>query len=196
VSVVSLESIPSQSAPGTSAQPSATRSQGGRPGLGPAALRRITRDYAARSDLWTPLLRYGTEHHWSMQVHADDDVDIWLITWLQKQSTTLHDHGGSAGAFTAVSGRVREYLASGREYDIAAGSTRSFGARHIHDVYNPYAEPAVSVHAYSPPLTEMSYYAQAPGGGIERLYTEQTMVPEAQSTILPAEHLRSPNMEV
>ena len=71
--------------------------------MGPAALRRITRDYAARSDLWTPLLRYGTDHHWSMQVHADDDVDIWLITWLQKQSTSLHDHGGSAGAFTAVS---------------------------------------------------------------------------------------------
>ena len=186
MSVVSLESV----------QPQSTRERHRRAprGLGQAALRRITRDYAARSDLWTPLLRYGTDHHWSMQVHADDDVDIWLITWLQKQSTTLHDHGGSAGAFTAVSGRIREYLASGREHDVAAGSTRSFGAHHIHDVYNPYAEPAVSVHAYSPPLTEMSYYALAPGGGIKHVYTEQTMVPEAQSTILAAEHLRSPIM--
>ena len=141
-------------------------------------------------------MRYGINDHWSMRVHADDDVDIWLITWLQKQSTTLHDHGGSAGAFTAVSGRIREYMASGREYDVAAGSTRSFGARHIHDVYNPYAEPAVSVHAYSPPLTEMSYYTLASGGGVTLVHTEQTMIPEAQATIRPADHLVSPRMGV
>jgi hypothetical protein len=180
VTVLSLDSVPPQNAR------SATRA-----GLGPAALRGITRDYAARPDLWTPLLRYGAEHHWSMRVHSDDDVDIWLITWLQQQSTTLHDHGGSSGAFTAVSGRIREYLASGREYDVAAGATRSFGARHVHDVYNPYSEPAVSVHAYSPPLREMSYYALAAGGGIERVYTEQTMVPEPQATIMPTDHLHS-----
>lgn len=173
-----------------------TRSQVHRPGFGPTALRQITREYAARDDLWTPLLRYGTDHHWSIKVLADDDVDIWLISWLQKQSTTLHDHGGSAGAFTGVSGRIREYLASGRESDIAAGTTRSFGARHIHDVYNPYAEPAVSVHAYSPPLTEMSYYSLKSGGGVERVYTEQTMIPEPQATILPADHLYSHTMGV
>lgn len=157
-----------------------------RAGLGPATLRRITRDYAARADLWTPLRRYGSDHHWSMQVHADDDVDVWLITWLRQQSTTLHDHGGSAGAFTAVAGRIREYLVSGREFEVTAGATRSFGANHIHDVYNPCDEAAVSVHAYSPPLTEMSYFTPAPGGGIQLTHTEQTMVPEALTTIKPA----------
>ena len=37
----------------------------------------------------------------------------------------------------------------------------------MHDVGNPAAEPAVSVHAYSPPLTAMSYYADS-GAGPER----------------------------
>jgi mannose-6-phosphate isomerase-like protein (cupin superfamily) len=154
--------------------------------LSSQALRRVTADYAARSHLWTPLLRYGTSEHWSMRVHADDDVDIWLITWLQQQSTTLHDHGDSAGGFTVVSGRIREYLASGTEYVVRAGQTRSFGPRQVHDVYNPYAEPAVSVHAYSPPLTQMSYYSLAPGGGLQWVRTEPTVVPEAQATIMPS----------
>lgn len=162
-----------------------------RAGVGLEALRRITADYAGRQQLWTPLLQYGTFEHWSLRVHADDDVDIWLITWLQQQSTSLHDHGNSAGAFTVVSGRLREYLApsgseSSREYELAAGKTRSFGARHVHDVYNPYAEPAVSVHAYSPPLTHMSYYALEEDGGLQRIGTQQTVFPEEQATIMPA----------
>ena len=161
-------------------------------GVSPEALGRITADYARRRELWAPLLRYGTFDHWSMRVHADDDVDIWLITWLHQQSTTLHDHGSSAGAFTVVSGRLREYLAPSRggqvcEYEFAPRKTRSFGPLHVHDVYNPYAEPAVSVHAYSPPLTEMSYYTvDAADGRLQQLATAQTVVPEGQATIMPS----------
>ena len=37
-----------------------------------------------------------------------DDYEAWLLTWLPGQSTGLHDHGGSAGAFTVLSGVVEE----------------------------------------------------------------------------------------
>jgi hypothetical protein len=40
----------------------------------------------------------------------------------------------------------------------------SFGGRHLHDVSNVGATPAVSVHAYSPPLTAMRRYEMAPSG--------------------------------
>ena len=46
----------------------------------------------------------------------------------------------------------------------AGGRGATFGLGHVHDVVNIRAAHAVSVHAYSPPLTAMSYYAVDPGG--------------------------------
>ena len=146
-------------------------------GIDPAELRRITREYAARPEQWAPHVRYATAERWSQRIHVDDDLDVWLITWLQQQSTTLHDHGRSAGAFTVVSGRLREFFVSGKEIDVRAGESRKFGAGYVHDVYNPHPEPAFSIHAYSPPLTEMSYYSIAVGGGLEFVRTLATDLP-------------------
>jgi hypothetical protein len=42
----------------------------------------------------------------------------------------------------------------------------------VHDVENRAVEPAVSVHAYSPPLTAMSYYDVAPDGRLRRSRSE------------------------
>jgi hypothetical protein len=39
-------------------------------------------------------------------------------------------------------------------------------------VSNPAVEPAVSVHAYSPPLTAMSYYDVASDGRLRRTRSE------------------------
>ena len=39
------------------------------------------------------------------------------------------------------------------------GQVRSFGVRFIHHVVNHSSAPAVSVHAYSPPLPPMRRYA-------------------------------------
>ena len=39
-----------------------------------------------------------------------------------------------------------------------AGRARSFGPRHVHEVVNESAAPAVSIHAYSPPLAGMRRY--------------------------------------
>jgi quercetin dioxygenase-like cupin family protein len=140
-------------------------------------LRRLTLDYAADPATWGPLLRYANDEHWSIRVHADDNVDIWLITWLQAQSTSLHDHGDSAGAFTVVSGRLCEYQANGDRLEVRAESSRSFGVGYAHDVYNPYEDAAVSVHAYSPPLTSMNYYEKTPGG-LKLISTQLTHIPE------------------
>jgi hypothetical protein len=41
---------------------------------------------------------------------------------------------------------------------VSAGGVRSFGPEYIHDVRNTSQAVAVSVHAYSPPLTEMTRY--------------------------------------
>jgi hypothetical protein len=44
------------------------------------------------------------------------------------------------------------------------GSVTTFGPRHVHDPGNDSGAPAVSVHAYSPPLTAMRRYETAPSG--------------------------------
>ena len=45
-----------------------------------------------------------------------------------------------------------------RATQVSAGRVRSFGPEYIHDVRNTSEAVAVSVHAYSPPLNEMTRY--------------------------------------
>ena len=54
---------------------------------------------------------------------------------------------------------------------VPRGEVRSFGPWYIHDVINASVQPAVSVHAYSPPLTSMRRFEFGPGG-LERVTME------------------------
>ena len=60
---------------------------------------------------------------------------------------------------------------------------RTFGPRHIHDVVNTGAAPAVSVHAYSPPLRSMTYYATG-AYGVRKVRTVLTEEPEPAAPTL------------
>jgi mannose-6-phosphate isomerase-like protein (cupin superfamily) len=112
---------------------------------------------------------------WYRQLRGDDYIDVWLISWATSQAAELHDHAGSLGVLTVVSGSLVEqrWVGDGlRTRTLRAGRSAAFRLGHVHDVANPAAEPAVSVHAYSPPLTAMSYYALAPGGRLRRTRSE------------------------
>jgi predicted metal-dependent enzyme (double-stranded beta helix superfamily) len=101
------------------------------------------------------------ERRWYSRLRGDDFLDVWLISWAAEQAAELHDHGGSIGALTVVSGTLTEerWTAAGlRRRRLGAGRSIGFGLGHVHEVVNPAPAPAVSVHAYSPPLTAMSYY--------------------------------------
>jgi hypothetical protein len=98
-------------------------------------------------------------------------VDVWLISWATEQTAELHDHAGSLGALTVVSGNLVEQRWTGdglRSRQVRAGRSLGFPLGHVHDVGNRAVEPAISVHAYSPPLTAMSYYAVEPGPRLHR----------------------------
>jgi hypothetical protein len=52
-----------------------------------------------------------------------------------------------------------------RVRSVGPGLVRSFGPHYIHDVRNTSKDSvAVSIHAYSPPLTAMTRYDLTPGG--------------------------------
>lgn len=131
-----------------------------------AEVRRLTSAPAE----WVARVRLDPEGRWYEQIRVDDACELWLISWLPGQSTGFHDHGGANGAFGVVWGQLDEHVvAPGAAISIAnpapAGKVRSFGPRYVHDVRNSSAgSVAVSVHAYSPPLSRMTRYDLTPGG--------------------------------
>ena len=135
-------------------------------GLSGARLAGLLRE-AATGD-WPALVRYDPATRWYRRLVRDRDYEIWLLSWLPGQRTDFHDHGGSAGGFTVVRGELREHTVSGTGQAaaavLAAGGVRAFGPRHVHDVENAASIPAVSIHAYSPPLAEMRRYQLGPAG--------------------------------
>jgi Cysteine dioxygenase type I len=120
-------------------------------------------------------VRLDPLQRWYQLLRSDDFVDVWLISWTTSQTAELHDHAGSLGALTVVSGRLVEQRWTGaglRTRSLRAGRSAGFPLGHVHNVSNRAVEPAVSVHAYSPPLTAMSYYGLTSDGRLRRTRSE------------------------
>lgn len=149
---------------------------GTRPAAGDVRLDRLVLDLAASPQRWLHLVEYDPARRWYQRLLREEDREVWLLSWLPGQRTGFHDHGRSAGAFTIVQGCLRERAAPGGRPEavgvtLLPGSVRSFGPRYIHDVGNESAAPAVSVHAYSPPLTTMDRF-DVSGGRLVRAAAE------------------------
>jgi predicted metal-dependent enzyme (double-stranded beta helix superfamily) len=115
---------------------------------------------AARPRLWRPLVRHDPRRRWYERLLLTDAAEVWLIGWAPGQSTSVHDHGGAAGALTAVEGALSEEEFSAdlqltRRSLHSTGSAAGFAETHIHRVSNLSARNATSIHAYSPPGREM-----------------------------------------
>jgi quercetin dioxygenase-like cupin family protein len=129
-------------------------------------------------------------NRWAARLLSDDEVDVWLISWVPGKSTELHDHAGSLGALTVLSGNLSEYRWTGAKLQLRtleAGDQASFPIGWVHDVMHSGpgisgSDPTLSVHAYSPPLTAMSYYEVTPRGTLRRTRSVLTDEPEGELT--------------
>jgi predicted metal-dependent enzyme (double-stranded beta helix superfamily) len=143
--------------------------------LSQARLRQIVQGVAASEHQWLSLVRYDLDRRWYQRLTSDDDHEVWLLSWLPGQRTGFHDHGESSAAFTVARGALRERTAPARHPGpsaaVSRGEARTFGPWYIHDVINASVQPAVSVHAYSPPLTSMRRF-EFGSGGLERVTME------------------------
>lgn len=147
-------------------------------------LRRLTRRIAAEVRDGRHAVTVEEDRRWYRLLSSDGFVDVWLISWAREQAAELHDHAGSLGALSVVRGTLTEHRWAPtrrelRTRSLRAGAGVGFGLGHVHDVVNTAPDPAVSVHAYSPPLTAMSYYRVEPGGRLRRTRSELTSTPEA-----------------
>ncbi|MGI8667578.1 MAG: cysteine dioxygenase [Jatrophihabitans sp.] len=133
-----------------------------------------------------PYVTYDESERWHQRLYRDQRVDLWLISWLPSQGTQLHDHGGSAGAFTVLSGELTEAVyrpgrgerQALRDVPHQASDSVGFGPNYVHDVRNCSDRPAISVHAYSRPLTTMNFYDIDAAGALQLLATVATQDPE------------------
>jgi predicted metal-dependent enzyme (double-stranded beta helix superfamily) len=145
--------------------PGTATGAGSRARLSRAELSQIVAGTAARADRWRDLVRYDPVRRWYHRMELTGEYEVWLLSWQPGQGTGFHDHGGSAGAFAVALGELQEQTVGGSRQapalavrTVSAGAVRSFGARFVHQVVNSSAGPAVSVHAYSPPLPQMRRY--------------------------------------
>lgn len=146
-------------------------------------LRAVCDRLAGREHVWRPLLRFDPQARWYTRLAAAAGWEAWLLTWVPGQATGPHDHGGSAGAFRVLQGVLTERTPLGPVHDgapvawrsrvLVAGSTRSFGPEHVHDVEAAGAVPAVSLHVYGPALERMTRWDVDRRGRLVRLGTER-----------------------
>lgn len=123
----------------------------------PEELANIVSQFAS-SDGWMEKVRLHAERRWYERLYHGTDYDIWVISWLPGQSTGFHDHGASSGAFVVATGILEEHRPGERTRVIYPDKPRAFGPDYTHDVRNVSLAPAISIHAYSPPLGQMNEY--------------------------------------
>jgi quercetin dioxygenase-like cupin family protein len=106
------------------------------------------------------------------QIWESEDANAWVICWSEDQDTGFHDHDDSAAAIAVISGSVREdrlTLGSApRGRELGPGTVFSVPPVAIHRVLHAGDGPAVTIHAYSPPLTRTGRYQIGEDGALER----------------------------
>ena len=88
---------------------------------------------------------------------------MWLLRWPPESRVTPHDHGDSAGAFAVLTGKlieVRWHGGNPQSRVVVAGESVTIGPGVVHEVAAA-TSAAYSVHAYSPPLKQMSFYDES-----------------------------------
>jgi mannose-6-phosphate isomerase-like protein (cupin superfamily) len=137
-----------------------------------AQLRNFTANLANDPRLWRHLVHHADDMRVYEQIWDDELANAWVICWCADQDTGFHDHDGSAAAIAVISGRVREDRltlgAAPRSREFGAGATFTVPPVAIHRVLHAGAGPAVTIHAYSPPLARTGAYRLGPAGELER----------------------------
>jgi predicted metal-dependent enzyme (double-stranded beta helix superfamily) len=130
--------------------------------LSRAELRELVTRLSKSPETWADHVRHVPDQRTYETIVYDGRVGVWLICWMDDHDTGFHDHDVSSGAVSVVAGRLREErLALGTPVSrvYGPGDVFEFGASDIHRMSHAGGGPAVSIHAYSPPLARMGAYS-------------------------------------
>jgi Cysteine dioxygenase type I len=137
-----------------------------------AELRLVVERVLLRPAAWRSIVGPDPTQRTFAELHRDDRYNAWVICWNDDADTGYHDHDTSNGAVAVASGEViEERLVLGgppRGRHFSAGQIFDFEASEIHRVRHGGGGPAVTIHAYSPPLQRMGAYVVEPSGALRR----------------------------
>ena len=136
-----------------------------------SALAETLEAWAERTDAWRPLVHHDETERTYALVHRDDDVELYLVCWMPGHDTGFHDHDHSSAAVTVLEGEVIEErlsLSGAVTREVKTGETVTIAKEAIHRVRHTGTQPAITLHAYSPPLSRVGTYEIADDGALLR----------------------------
>ncbi len=146
----------------------------------------FVRALVAAPERWAHLVRHSDDARVYEQIWDDEHVNAWVICWSEDQDTGFHDHDESGAAVAVIAGTVREdrlTLGGGsRTREVGADGVFAVPPTAIHRVLHAGHGPAVTIHAYSPPLVRTGAYRVGPEGELLR----QALPFEVELTAEPA----------
>lgn len=112
---------------------------------------------------------FDVERYARNTVELNDAYELVVICWLPCQLSTIHDHGESNCLYLVVEGDMVE-----EQYELGAdGEPREVRSRHfgrgdvtlasgsdVHRIRNGDDTQLVTVHVYSPPLSDVQHYSE------------------------------------
>jgi hypothetical protein len=142
--------------------------------LSPQELEKIAMTVGQNPSLWEDGLRRTTAERTYTDVFTSEHLGVWAISWMADgHDTGYHDHTTSNGGVYVARGAIRhEHLRLGNRpvgKAVREGETFGFDSTFIHRMRRePGAGPTITVHAYSPPLTDTGQYAEFEDGLLHR----------------------------
>lgn len=135
-------------------------------------LRGLVKSIAGQPELWVPLAVVDPARRRYRLIYEDERIDVWVLSWMPGQGTGFHDHDNSSVALMCVQGAILEKqlrLPTGSSnVNMSPGTVRTGGPGYIHSVTHLEGQPAVSLHAYSPPLKQVGQYVVNEEGILQR----------------------------
>jgi len=136
-----------------------------------ADLEQVVEGWANHPELWRPLVRHEEDERVYALLHRDDQIELYVVCWMNGHDTGFHDHDQSAAAVGVLEGEVTEQrlaLTGTVEATLTRGDVVTIAREAIHRVRHTGEGPAVTLHAYSPPLERVGTYEVAEDGALLR----------------------------
>jgi hypothetical protein len=122
--------------------------------------------------IWEPMTVVDSDRRRYRLLYEDDRIDVWVLSWMPGQGTGFHDHDASSVGLACAAGTVVErqmILPTGvSDVEMTPGVSRQGPPGYIHSVTHVDGAPAVTIHAYSPPLARVGQYRVDDDGILRR----------------------------
>ena len=142
----------------------------------------LLRGWAGRPTAWRPGVRHDPADRTYALLHRDDEVEVYVVCWMSGHDTGFHDHDESVASIMVIEGSVREErLALGDPVGtvVTAGEVIEVPSDAIHRVRHAGRTPAITLHAYCPPLARVGAYHLTAEGTLVRRSRDADIALEA-----------------